>query len=273
VSGAPSAGVSRPPRLLLVAPQPFFAASGTPLNVRLMCRVLGEAGYEVHLATLPGGEDVDLPGLHHHRTWRLPGMGRVPVGFSLAKLAYTPLLAGLVLGLLLSRRFQAVQALEEAAFYAVPLARLFRCRAVADLDSDLPGQLAAHPARAVRALAGPARALRRLTLRLAHGAVVVAPSLARLVAEAAPATRVALIRDVPPPETLCPPDPAETAALARELGLEGAEVVAYTGNLDRRQGVDLLVEAFARVRAARPRAVLLVVGGENREVAALAGRV
>ncbi|MFP3940757.1 MAG: glycosyltransferase family 4 protein [Thermoanaerobaculia bacterium] len=57
-------------------------------------------------------------------------------------------------------------------------------------------------------------------------------------------------------------DPAATPeALRRRLGLDsGAPVVLFFGTLARYKGVDLLVDAFARVRARLPEARLVVAG-------------
>ena len=87
---AASDAAARP--ILMIAPQPFFRVTGTPINVLTMCRALTEHGLAVHLLTVPDGEDVDLPGLTLQRVARLPGCGPLPVGFSLAKLAYNGLL-------------------------------------------------------------------------------------------------------------------------------------------------------------------------------------
>src|SRR5665811_2509586 len=74
-------------RILLIAPQPFFAQRGTPINVRQMAQTLCEAGHEVHLATYPMGEPVSIPGLHIHRAVPIPGLRSVPIGFSWRKVA------------------------------------------------------------------------------------------------------------------------------------------------------------------------------------------
>jgi glycosyltransferase involved in cell wall biosynthesis len=251
-----------PGHVLLVAPQPFFTVAGTPLNVLEMCRALTEAGFEVHLATLPMGETIALPGLTYHRVTRVPFLRQVPIGFSFAKMVYGVLLAGTVVRLLRRQRCVAVHAIEEAAFYAVPIARWFRTPAIADLDSDLVGQLRANPSAAVRLLAGGAELLRRYSLRRASCAITVAPALTRLVAKASPKTPVFEITDVPPAALLRAPEPNAIDALRHELALGQGPVVVYTGNFDRRQGVEALVDAVPSVRARFADAVLLLVGGE-----------
>jgi glycosyltransferase involved in cell wall biosynthesis len=252
----------QPRRVLLVAPQPFFTVAGTPLNVLEMCRALTGSGFEVHLATLPMGETVALPGLIYHRVPRVPFFNHVPIGFSFAKMIYGVLLAGAVVRLLRGQRFLAVHAIEEGAFFSVPIARWFGAPALADLDSDLVGQLRADPSAVVRLLATPARMLRWYALRRATCAITVAPALTRLVAEASPKTPVFEITDVAPAALLRPPDPSAMAELRRELALGQGPVIVYTGNFDRRQGVEALVDAVPDVVARFADAVLLLVGGE-----------
>jgi len=55
--------------------------------------------------------------------------------------------------------------------------------------------------------------------------------------------------------------PAAVTQLRERYGLrEGDEVVLFVGRINREKGIGLLVEAFARVLARRPRAKLLLVG-------------
>ena len=259
-------------RVLLVAPQPFFSIAGTPLNISNMCRVLTGIGYEIHLATLPMGRDLVMPGLIYHRVARIPGLDHVPLGFSFAKLAYDLLLAARVVHLLRRERFAAVHAIEEAALFAAPIARWFRTPMVVDLDLDICGQLLGNELRFVRALAALARPLRRLALRRSTCAITVAGELTRLVRAESPGTPVFEIKDVPGEELMRPADPDAVERLRRELGLPVERLIVYTGNFDRRQGVEALVDAMPLVRARFPDSVLLLVGGEPHQIETLNGR-
>jgi len=49
--------------ILMVAPQPFFSARGTPFSVLHRIRALLSAGHNVDLLTYGYGEDVPLPEL------------------------------------------------------------------------------------------------------------------------------------------------------------------------------------------------------------------
>lgn len=268
---AASDAAARP--ILMIAPQPFFRVTGTPINVLTMCRALTEHGLAVHLLTVPDGEDVDLPGLTLQRVARLPGCGPLPVGFSLAKLAYNGLLLLTCLRTLRPGRFAAVHAIEEAALWSVPLARMRGVPAIIDLDSDLCRQLRDHGSRAARMFAAPAGWLRRLALRRAAAALTVSRALSEIARAANPAIPVFEINDIPIESASRQPDPERLMTLQVQYDLTGRRLVVYTGNFDRRQGLPELIEAMATVRVRHPECLLLVVGGEPEQIEALRARV
>jgi glycosyltransferase involved in cell wall biosynthesis len=261
----PTVGNGRP--VLFVAPQPFFIPTGTPINVLSMCRALCEEGYQVHLLTLPLGSHIELENLVYHRVSAIPFVRRVPVGFSVAKGMYDLLVAAGLVAMLFRQRFLAVHALEESAFFAVPIARWFRTPVIVDLDSDLSQQLLDQPSRLGRWLAKPAAVLRRHALRRAHWAVTVAPYLTALVRRESPGTKVIEIPDTPLDAALRQPDPAEGEKLRQELKLPAeAPILVYTGNFGHRQGLHLLIEAMREICAEYPSCRLLLVGGELPEI-------
>jgi glycosyltransferase involved in cell wall biosynthesis len=265
--------VTDAPRVLLIAPQPFFRVTGTPISVLMMCRALTEGGYQVELLTLPQGDDVAMPGLVVRRVPRLPGIADVPVGFSAGKLLYNLVIAGTLLACLWPPRIQLVHAIEEAAFYAVPLARLMGVPGIVDLDSDLAQQLHDHGSRLARLLAAPAARLRRTALRHATAALTVAPRGSEIVRAESPRTPVFEIGDIPIKGAGRRPHPKRMARYRAELGLEGRRLLVYTGNYDRRQGLVELVQAMPAVIRRHPAAALLVVGGEAAGVRALQAEV
>jgi glycosyltransferase involved in cell wall biosynthesis/ubiquinone/menaquinone biosynthesis C-methylase UbiE len=269
---APRIGAGRTNRILLVAPQPFFSIAGTPLNISNMCKVLIGIGYEIHLATLPLGRDLAMPGLTYHRVAKIPGLHEVPIGFSFAKLAYDVLLAIETFRLLRRKRFAAVHAIEDAAFFAAPIARWFRTPSVVDLDSDICAQLLGNESRFVRGLGFLARPLRRSALRRSTCAITVAGELTRLVRAESPDTPVFEIKDVPGDDLMRPADRDAVERLRRELGLPAERLVVYTGNFDRRQGVETLIDAMPGVLARFPDSVLLLVGGEAHQIEILRAR-
>jgi glycosyltransferase involved in cell wall biosynthesis len=80
------------------------------------------------------------------------------------------------------------------------------------------------------------------------------------------------IKDVPGDELMRPADPAAVARLRRELGLPAGRLIVYTGNFDRRQGVEALVDAMPLLAARFPDAALLLAGGEPAQIESLRAR-
>jgi glycogen(starch) synthase len=58
-----------------------------------------------------------------------------------------------------------------------------------------------------------------------------------------------------------------------ELGLQGRQIVLYTGTFEAYQGLDLLLAAFARLRPSHPQAHLVMVGGQPRQIEQYRARV
>ena len=273
---ADPASVPLPPRdrlrVLVVAPQPFFAQRGTPINVRQMVQTLCDEGDVVHLATYPMGSAVSIPGLHLHRAMRVPGVRDVPIGFSWRKVVLDALLAIRVWALVLGRRFDVVHAVEESVFFVMPIARLRGIPVIYDMDSSLSEQLeyGGHVRNG-----GLLRLVRRMelaALQRARLVITVCASLTERVQAMVPNAMVVQIEDCPLDEALRAPDRARVEELRASHGLAGRRVVMYTGNLEGYQAIDLLLDAFARVARADARSMLVLVGGARPQLARLRER-
>ena len=257
-----------PSRVLLIAPQPFYTARGTPMNVLQMCRALSHGGYHVDLATYPLGETVELPGLRIFRAPRLPGIHSVPIGFSVRKLALDIALGLRVAERLLRERYVAVHAVEEAVFLALP-AVFLGTPLVYDLDSQLSEQLAYGGTIRSPWLLRGVRSLERFALRRSRAAITVCRSLTIAAKKLCPEAEIFQIEDAPLEESLLDPDDQRVAELRRELRLEDRPIVVYTGNLERYQGIELLLESAEVLRMQMPDVAFLLVGGDTGGVARL----
>jgi glycosyltransferase involved in cell wall biosynthesis len=253
-------------RILLIAPQPFFAQRGTPINVRQMVQTLSQAGHEVHLATYPMGEAVEMPGLVIHRAMPVPGVRSVPIGFSWRKVALDGSLALRVLALLAGRRFDVVHAVEESVFFALPIAHLRGIPVIYDLDSWMSDQLAYEGRVTNPAILRLLRWMERAALHRSRLAITVSASLSDAVHGMEPGVPVAQIEDCPIEEALRAPDPARVAHLRESFAIGRRRAIVYTGNLERYQGIDLLLVAFARMAGVRDDAVLVLVGGSPVQI-------
>ena len=253
--------VDRPiPRILAVAPQPFYQDRGTPIALRQVLQALSELGRPVDLVTYPVGEDVALPGLRIFRSANPLRYQSVPVGFSLRKIILDLPLTAAVRRRLARERYTCIHAVEEAAFPAALLAEAYRTPLLYDMQSSLAEQLARlgplrmAPARA--ALNAAERwLLRRATL------VVTSAGLAERVGQAAPSVPV---REWHFPSAPAEVDAERVAALRATLGLSPAQpVVLYSGTFEAYQGLAELIGAIPLVHARMPDARFVFVGAED----------
>jgi glycosyltransferase involved in cell wall biosynthesis len=253
-------------KILFLAPQPFFEVRGTPLAVRALVGALGALGHQVDLLTFPQGAPAPQKNVRHLRSLRLP-VGRVRAGASLAKLVLdVPFMLEAAVRMT-AGRYDVVHAVEEAAHLAAPLARLLRLPLVVDVDSSIPDQLRESGFARRGPLLWAAERLERGALRSSAAVVTVCNSLSDRVKERAPQAHVFQIED--PPLVSGPPAGEEDVeGLAAELGVKKDPVVLYSGNFEPYQGVDLLLEAAAKV----PEAQFLFMGGEPAEIARLSAR-
>jgi glycosyltransferase involved in cell wall biosynthesis len=254
-----------PPRVLLVTPQPFFEERGTPIAVALTARALAECGYEVDLLAFPVGEDVTIPGVTIERCGNPFRIEHVPVGFSLRKLALDVSLLRSFEQLLAQRRYQVVHAVEEAAWLAAALCPAKGVPYIYDMASAIPEQLGAHPLLGrfpVQTLLRGAE--RRVIERAAH--VVCSGGLGSRVHAVAPQASVTEWRF---PVLQQHVDPRDVTALRAEHQIpEDDHVLLYTGNFSGYQGIDLLLEGFARAADHDPRLLLVCVGASDAAEAA-----
>ena len=104
-------------------------------------------------------------------------------------------------------------------------------------------------------------------LKLADKVSTISPQMcARLIAKGVAAERVIEIRNWS--DSRFRAEAGEVAALRARWGLEGASVCLYSGNIARKQGIEVLVDA-ARLLAGR-RDIAVVICGEGPNRAALA---
>ena len=127
--------------ILIIAPQPFYSDRGTPMNVRLICQVLGEAGHLVDLLVFPTGRDVSLKNVRIIRPPNIFRVSSIPIGPSPTKLVFDMLLAAFALFLCITKRYDVIHGIEEGGFLAVILSRLFGKASIFDMDSCISEQL------------------------------------------------------------------------------------------------------------------------------------
>jgi glycosyltransferase involved in cell wall biosynthesis len=254
-------------RILLLAPQPFYTERGTPIAVRLAATALCRAGHEVDLLTYHEGCDIELPNLRLLRIPRPPLVANVPIGFSWKKVVCDVALTRAAWRELSRRRYDVVHAVEESVFCAL-LARLrFRFRLVYDMDSAMLDQLV-QKWPALRVAAPVLSRFERAAVRGSDLVLAVCPALADYARTFAPPSPVHLLPDVafPLPPGILAPEPESEGESDRDdlralFPLSGV-LALYVGNLERYQGIDLLLESLALLPE-DARCNLAVIGGSE----------
>jgi glycosyltransferase involved in cell wall biosynthesis len=256
-------------KLLWIAPQAFYSARGTPMNVRRLAEAIAGAGHSIDLVTYGFGADVALPpGVRIVRAGKLPLVDAVPIGPSIAKALLDLRVVRAARRLLVEAkpRYDLMQGFEEGSWIAAFLCRRFAVPFVYDMDSDIEAQLGA--ATLFRAFVPLARRIDQAAVRDAVAVLTVCRTLTERVRELAPAKPVFQIEDAPNVSTFANQDVARRELAAR-WDLPAGPLVVYTGNLEPYQGVELLVRAVPRVVAERADVTVLIVGGNDRQVRTL----
>ena len=249
-------------KILVLAPHPFFQYRGTPIAVKLLCQILSGQGHRITLLSFHEGQPVDIPNVVHHRLPALPGISGIRPGFSWKKLVCDVVMFLKGCLLLKQARPDVVHAIEEAAFIAAGFRCLFGVPYIYDMDSSLSQQLADQMPILMSVLRPVSEWLERIVIHGSLGVVAVCRSLEDTVHRLDRRKQVLRLEDISLLAECT--DPAEN--LGASLGLKGP-VIMYIGNLERYQGVDLLLEGVARAVAEVPALELVVVGGSAEGIA------
>ncbi len=251
----------------MIAPEPFFEPRGTPFSEFHRIRALTALGHQIDLVTYPFGQSVSMPGLRVFRSLRPPFVRHVKIGPSLAKIPLDALLALSATRRALTGRYDAIHSHEEGGLIGAVLAAVLRVPHLYDMHSSLPQQLSNFAFSRSRLIKQAFLAIERFMIRRSRVVIVICPSLEETVRAIAPGARTVLIENAPG-SAEDSATPADAAALRRRFGLaDTTPVILYTGTFEAYQGLDLLFDAMAIVRRARPDARLLLAGGGTHHVA------
>jgi glycosyltransferase involved in cell wall biosynthesis len=253
-------------RILVLAPHPFFQARGTPLAVKTVLEFLSARGHQVDVLTFHEGENVEIANCRIHRIGRLPWIRHIRPGFSVKKVISDLFMFAKCLRMVRKNRYDLIHAVEESAFIAAAMQGLTGVPYVYDMDSSLAEQMVdAYPS-----LHFAFRALRRceaLAVRQSLGVLTVCAALEDVAHGHAPDKTVGRVEDT----TLLAPGEHSANGQGVETPLPAAVdsqslVAMYVGNLERYQGIGLLLDGFRHTVARVPNAHLVIVGGLDQDI-------
>lgn len=267
-SGERQTGGRLAPRLLVIAPQPFFMTRGTPLNVRALVKALVEEGYSPDLLVYPLGENVSIPGVRIYRSLRLPGVKSVPIGPSATKILLDIFLFFTALRLVVFHRYAAIHGVEEGGFMAAALAWISGVPFVYDMDSCMVRQLCDKRMLPFSWLRRFARASEASLIRRADAVLTVCRALTEKAAEFTTEDKIFQAEDFPV-EGSSTPRIKLLESLREQYALsDEVRVIVYTGNFETYQGVELLLQSVALLKSEHNIGqfrLLLVGGGRSGE--------
>jgi glycosyltransferase involved in cell wall biosynthesis len=262
-----------PMRILVIAPQPFYQERGTPIATRLLVEALQAAGHGVDVLTYHVGEDPKLAGVRVFRAPAVPFVHDVPIGFSLRKVLCDVALLWRLFTLTRRNRYDVLHAVEEAVFLSLLVRGIggrrgspgslagLGCRIVYDMDSSLPEQLLGKYG-ALHALDGMLRRIERLAIARSDLVMAVCEDLATRARAYATTTPVDVVEDV---SLLGDATTGDVEDLRRD-SQDGDLLALYVGNLEHYQGVDLVLDALAKLES--PPLKFVAIGGSPEAVAA-----
>ncbi len=236
----------------MIAACPFPWPRGTPIRIHRIAEAVARRGHAVHVVTYHLGEDLADPPFVVHRIRDVPAYRRTAPGPTVRKLfQLDPMLAGLLRRLHQEIRFDLVHAhhyegllVASHALRATPI--VYDAHTL--LASELPTYPLGLPRRCIRAVAPW---LDRHLPRRADRIIAVSEAIRKALTTrgASAPGRVHVIPSGVEWQRF-PADPGTTP--------DGRTVI-FTGNLAPYQGVNLMLEAFARLHARRADVRLMIV--------------
>jgi glycosyltransferase involved in cell wall biosynthesis len=253
-------------RILVLAPHPFFQARGTPLAVKRVLEFLSSRGHQLDLLTFHEGENVEIPNCRIYRIARPLWIRNIRPGFSFKKVVCDFFMFVQCLRMVRRNHYDLIHAVEESAFIAAAMQRFSGVPYVYDMDSSLAEQLVdAYPS--LQFAFSTLRRCEAVAVRHSLGVLTVCAALEDVAHGHAPDKPIGRVEDT----TLLEPEQPHfgngqgDALLPPTVGSRNP-VAMYVGNLERYQGIGLLLEGFRHALLRVPEAHLVIVGGVKDDI-------
>jgi glycosyltransferase involved in cell wall biosynthesis len=254
-------------RILMIAPQPFYLERGTPMNVKLLCRVLSEAGHRIDLLVFPTGQNVRIKNVRIIRLPNILNVKQIPVGPSFIKLSYDLVMTIAALWLSTTNKYDVIHGIEEGGFFAVILGKIFRKATIFDMDSFISDQLVYSGFVDNRFILNLVILTEKWCLGKSSCVITVCQALTEKAKCLNEKAKIFQIEDIPISDMQ--PKKDNIADLKKHYGLENTVNLVYTGNLESYQGIDLLLDAwkmfYSQIKNGRDYK-LVIVGGTDYKI-------
>lgn len=253
-------------KILMISPQPFFEPRGTPISVYQRLEALSALGHHVDLITYHVGKNVEFPNVRIHRVRHINMIQHVRVGPSRAKIFLDVLVFFKAIAMLFRQRYDVIHSHEEAAFFCMFLAWIFRTRHLYDMHSVLSNQLTNFDFGNKPFFVKSFAVLERMVLKTCNAVITVGADLEDYVKSVDPSIRVTTIENIALHAYETVVTDADVDRLRKELDLEGRLPIVYTGTYERYQGLDMALESVHLVAKQFPNVMFLFVGAKAQQV-------
>ena len=261
-------------RILFLAPQPFYRERGTCMATLRLLKALSKLGHVVDVLTYYGGTDVNLENVSISRVRTFPFMDDISIGPSKRKFFFDFYFFWAIIGKLIANRYDIVHAIEESAFLAALLKKVFKINLLYDMDSIMSDQMKTSKFAKYKALVRMVENCERFAVKNSDVILSVCSSLSESARAISPQGKIFQIEDVPMLEESHSPSLDDIERLKEKYGVTGKRVVMYIGNLEPYQGVDLFLKSIPSVIQRVSDCLFIIVGGlasQVKELRNLAG--
>ncbi len=164
-----------------------------------------------------------------------------------------------VVGLVKKNHFDIIHAVEESAFMALAGKKIYHIPFVYDMDSSLSQQIS-EKYHLLKPLKSIMQFFEKKVIRESAGVIAVCKALEEEVLKCQPKKLVCRLEDI----TLLSEQGREGSP--RQTQTFGEPVIMYVGNLEKYQGIDLLLEGFQKALPQVGNAKLVIIGGGESEI-------
>ncbi len=167
--------------------------------------------------------------------------------------------------MLLIKRYDVIHSHEEAAFFSMFLAWIFRTRHLYDMHSVLSKQLSnfnfGNKSFFVKIFA----LLEKMVLKTCNAVITVGSDLEDYVKSVDSNIRVVMIENIALHAYQTNVQLNQVTQLKEKLNLDGKVPVVYTGTYERYQGLDMALECVDIVAKQYPNIIFIFVGAKNQQ--------
>ena len=189
----------------------------------------------------------------------------VRIGPSRAKILLDVLVFIKAIQLLLGKRYDVIHSHEEASFFSMFLAWIFRTRHLYDMHSVLSRQLGNFNFGNKPIFVKIFSVLETMVLKTCDAVITVGTDLENYVKKVGSDIRVVMIENIALQAYQTSVEPDDVEQLKNKLALDGRLPIIYTGTYERYQGLTMALECVGMVAKWYPEVIFIFVGAKNQQ--------